>query len=439
MRDGLRWTGYLSLVLIVFIVIVFATYRLRGPSRTQRDALAVMQKDYRPAHGRNAFPLLWFMNYAVPDAELDARMQAEIATVSKRLAAGDMRLSYEPDAPKLAEGTTDLSRLCESRAPGCLAKVMADPESMRSALAAFPTTRARDKLFEQTDFYWNDFPADFRFAIASYSGPAAQRIWLGAYALQWVDGDHAKALSNVCRNIGTWRRLHRGTNSSTGAMIAMGNADGGLRLFADMLAALPQGEVVPEACELALHPIEVADVDRCAEMASELAISRSAIRLWPTESSWWDRAQTWVAYEPRQSEAWRAEQDAGYCGVEANRRMLDDRPFTATVTAPVTHRAECVASFAGCVLADIASPVNVEYDARTLDFAAHLRLAATLLWLRDSPADETLVERFDKRPDTLRSGRRNSGIDLRAGVVFTDNLHAKREARFELPAPKGVQ
>ena len=45
MLDALRWIGYLLIALIVFVVSVFAAYRLRGPSRAQRDAIELLQKD----------------------------------------------------------------------------------------------------------------------------------------------------------------------------------------------------------------------------------------------------------------------------------------------------------------------------------------------------------------------------------------------------------
>jgi len=84
-------------------------------------------------------------------------------------------------------------------------------------------------------------------------------------------------------------------------------------------------------------------------------------------------------------------------------------------------------------LAEIAAPVYVEYDARTLDFAARLRLTAALLWLRETTRAKPLAQRFAERPDTLRSGTRNSGYDSASGMLFVDNIWAGRGPRFELP------
>jgi len=88
------------------------------------------------------------------------------------------------------------------------------------------------------------------------------------------------------------------------------------------------------------------------------------------------------------------------------------------------------------VLIGIAAPVAIQYDNRTLDFLAHLRLAATLLSMRESGSDESTAVRFENETDSRRSRQRNSGFDREAGVLFVDNLDAWRGARFELPVPR---
>ncbi|HEX5123445.1 MAG TPA: hypothetical protein VFV97_09365, partial [Rhodanobacteraceae bacterium] len=236
-------------------------------------------------------------------------------------------------------------------------------------------------------------------------------------------------------NLDAWRRMHRGTNSLIGSMVAIGSAEGTMRLFADMLAALPAGESVPDACTRALRPIEAADVDRCAEMAGEFASSRSAIdfavapiddprRLPPS------RIAGRVLFDKLQWTAWLAEQDARYCEEPPN-TLLADSPHAAFERGPL-QRLECISSVSGCIVADIAAPEYVQYDVRTLDFAAHLRLAAALLWLRDTAGAQPVAQRFEQRPAALRSGRRASGYDASSGTLFVDNLWKAREPRFAL-------
>ncbi len=350
MREGIRWLGYFLLVLIVFVAIVFAAYRMRGPSYAQREALALMEKDYKPTQGRNAFVVFRYMQYDVPRTpELvfctHGRMgRRGCAASGLRCLRTAAPLAEKPSAPRLAEADRDASLLCEAGAPGCLARVTAEPESVRQALATFPTMLARDRVFEQADYYWNEFPRDYRFVINESPDPA-QRIWLSAYALRYVDGDHAGAAR---RHLSEHRYVARRFATAVpliASMIAIAKADGAMRLLAEMLAALPAGEPVPDECGAALRPIETADIDRCGEMAGEFAMSRSVEdELSRNGASWTDRAETWLMFDARQTQAWRAEQYAQYCGDSAVRRMLDDDAVSPDVAlGPVMRRAECVA------------------------------------------------------------------------------------------------
>ncbi|HEX5122387.1 MAG TPA: hypothetical protein VFV97_04000 [Rhodanobacteraceae bacterium] len=426
MQETARWLGYALLGLLVLFVALIAAYRLRGPTRTQREALSMMQRDYAPKAGRNAFPLLWYMQYDVPDDAVDARLAGEIAALAQQLDSSDgaKMLKHEPDANKLAEASLDTKTRC-GRGMDCLAGVRADPEAMRAKLASFPVMLGREKAFEETDYYRNPFPLDYRAFVYAVPHPA-EGLWLASFALKYVDGDHAGALRDVCRNIGTWRRLHRNSDSLIGSMTAIANADSGMRLFADMTAALPQQEPVPSECAAALGPVEAADLDRCSEMTGEFGFAGSIQRFYRSdpERPWWERAADWLVFEPHQSEAWRAEQNARYCGAAALARMQRDVPSQAGSWTPVTHRVECVASFLGCIEADVVADAYRNYDERTLDFAAHLRLAATVLWLRENG------RRFDDRPLELRSGARDSAINVREGWIYVANLFGGN--RFEL-------
>ncbi len=433
MRETLRWIGYLIVTTFVLIALVFTAYRIRGPSRAQRDALALMRKDYRPQQGVNAFPLLWYVEYDVPDDEVAKRYAAEVASAGPELTA-DFGSQRAPAATKLTEADGDPARLCDRTGAGCLAKVRAEPEAMRVALSTYPVIRRRAKAFEATDYYWNDFRADEAASLTAVP-TKAQRIWLSTFALEYVDGDRARALADTCVNLAAWRRLHRGTNSLIGSMSAISSADSAMRLFADMLAALPDGETAPDACVQALRPIEAADVDRCAEMAGEFAFNRDRFaelfaRPRDAAPSWHERAGTWLAIDVTQWEGWMAEQDARYCE-EPPARMLADLPPTAPIVRN-TERVECISSVIACMMADIAAPAFENYDERTLDYAAHVRLAATLLWLRETAGAGPLARRLDARPDALVSRNHRAGYDAQSRALFVDNMHGSRDEPFRL-------
>jgi hypothetical protein len=96
---------------------------------------------------------------------------------------------------------------------------------------------------------------------------------------------------------------------------------------------------------------------------------------------------------------------------------------------------ECIANVLGCVL--FIAPDYEQYDARTLDHAAHLRLAATLLWLREQP-EGSVAERFARRPDWLRSPNHESSFDAGRGVLHLKNsgkVSPPREDRLRLDLP----
>jgi hypothetical protein len=437
MRDAIRWIAYSLLALGVLFLVLIAGYRLRGPTSEQRAALALMHANGSSKEGTNAFSLLWYMQYDVPNAEMDARLAVEIAEVKRRIDAAEMPITHGPSARKLDEAGGAASRLCAERAIGCLAQAGAGPQAMRDALATYPVMRSRESAFEKTAFFQDDFPANFR-VLASSDPGAAQRIWLSGFALQYVDGDRTGALSGVCRNIDTWRRLRGASNTPIASVYAINGADGGMRLFAEMLAELPADVEVPRDCFMALRPVEAADADRCAAMTREFALSESMFRDTTTTHArepWWSRAWNWIFFDATQTNAWWAERHAAYCDGSAARRLLADIPLGENAT-PIRHRPECIASLTGCILADIAAP-SVDYgDGRVLDFLAHLRLAATLLAMRESGSDASIAVRFEDESDSKRSRRRNSGFDRESGVLFVDDLDANRGARFELPVPR---
>jgi hypothetical protein len=432
MRETLRWIGYVIFATLAIIAMVFVAYRIRGPSRAQRAALALMQQDWRPKHGTNAFPLIWYAGYDVPEDEIERRYADEVASV--RAAQVDPVVRHVPAAAKLAEAGADSRALCDRGGAGCLAKARANADAMRAALATFPAIRGRARAFEAADYYWNDFPVDSD-ALLTATPTLVQRVWLSGYALDYAAGNRAVALAGACANLGAWRRMHRGTNSLIGSMVAISYADSAMRLFADMLAALPANEPAPESCAEALKPIEAADVDRCAEMAGEFAflqrgLSIEARRAHDPTVSWSERAGTWLMFNLPQARGWLAEQDARYCE-QPPKTLLADTPRPAS-TLRRTEQLECISSVLACMLSDIAAPALDNYDERTLDYAAHLRLAAALLWLRETPGATPLGQRFEVRPDTLRSPGHDSGYDASRRVLFVNNMHGSPEEPFRL-------
>ncbi|MDR0776107.1 MAG: hypothetical protein LBE81_05660 [Azonexus sp.] len=452
-RRLLGWFGWTVLVLFVLLTLLaatFAYYSQRGPTKAQQAALALLQKDYRPTHGVNAFPLLFYMNHNVPEDRLDAQMAADVERVRKRLdgASASKEAADEDytDAPKLPElSTEEKAALCAHDGKGCLAQVVAQPEAVRAALAAHPIRVARAQAFEDADYFWNEFPASASSPTVIGDIRDGRRLWLSAFALKYAEGNHVDGLAATCRNLGAWRRMARGTNSLLNRMLADGFRDGAIRLYADMLVALPADEAVPEDCALALQPVVAADADLCPVWAGELAMFESALREADKSSaSHGVSASLYPFFDLHKTTAWFALHLSPACGSQANARFLADElphreelerfPFwTVFSVPPGATWPECMANAVGCVLFNVGADTG-KYDARLLGWAARLRLAATLLWLREHSGEGSIAERFEHRPAELRSTNHASGFDAERGVIYVeDSYQSDKHHRFELP------
>lgn len=445
-RRMLGWFGWTSLVLLILLILLavtFAYYSQRGPTEAQQAALALLQKDYRPAYSVNAFPLLFYMNHDVPEDRLDAQMAADVERVRKWLdkASASKKMSDEDhtDAPKLAElSDKEQVALCAHHGKGCLAQMVARPEAARAVLAAHPIQVARARVFERADYFWNVFPANASSPTGFRDIRDGQRFWLSAFALKYVEGDRMGGLVAACRNLGAWRRMARGSNSLINRLMADGFRDGAIRLYADMLAGLPATGTVPEDCALALQPVATADADHCPALAGELATFGSALR---------EVGTSLFLLDPHKTMAWYAQSLSPACGSEATGHFLADElphreelksfPFWSDLSVPPgTTWPECMANAVGCVFFNVGADTG-KYDARLLDQAAHLRLAATLSWLREPSGEGSIAERFERRPAELRSPNHASGFDAERGVIYVEDFHQNcdqgRDQRFELP------
>jgi hypothetical protein len=221
--------------------------------------------------------------------------------------------------------------------------------------------------------------------------------------------------------------------------------DSTLLLFADMLADLPAGTIVPDDCAQALQPVVAADVDRCAGAAGEFALMESMYNdAAGTENK--DKDATAAFFDKRQTIAWEAQRLAVACGNEAASRLLADEPLlhreaprvvgTFLTIPPGANGLECIGNFTGCLLYGVTPFDNNYFSTASRDHAAHLRLAAALLWLREH-LEGSVADRFARRPAQLRSPNHESGFDEKQGVLYVENLHAyassEKKRRFELP------
>jgi len=432
--------GIIALAAIVLFLGNIGYHRLRGPSAEQRAAMDALQRALdAPARGRNAFALMWLGRLDVADDEIEAHAERDVQAAAAQVAStGDVGALPSTSLPRLAEPRNNEPGLCQARDSKCIARVRADRQATLDVLAQHPGWLRRAAMLETMDSYRNEFPVTLS-APMWRPGPT-QRLRLSELALQFADGAHADALASVCRNIDAWRRQRHDTNSLLFSMAALAHVDDGLRLFAEMWAESASLVTVPDACRQALAPIEPADVVLCPALAGEWELARSTIaRIAATRGASTDEADSEAVLFPlffstEQATAWQAQQLAADCTDAAGRDALADR---IAATPARISRVECAASVTGCILAGVAAPAYDTYRMRALDGAAHLRLAATLIWLREHADGVRLSgDRLAQLPAELRSGNRAIGIDDDTRTIHVENLDSSREARFELPMPE---
>jgi hypothetical protein len=433
----IKWLLWLILAVVVLFLLNLAYFRWRGPTEAQKAALERVEAGTPRPQGRNGFALMWLFDKDIADGEMERAAEQDVKFAQENAHAGN-ELGEFPSSglPTLPEPAAGSKVLCQAQETDCLALVRTNREATRSELAAHPRLLARAIQLEEFDYLRNDFPKLATMPIAYDAN--AQRLRLSSLALAYVDGQREEALAGTCHNLATWRRFGRGNPSLIYSMIAVAQRDASLRLIAQMLAGLEADDSVPQQCESALADVAADEISLCAPMMGEFAYTdvslarmlRSGTNDSADEVGLGGKAESLFLSES-QYRAWRAEKAESFCGSKVDEAALQDR--LPDRSNEKIGRLECASNWVGCILADIAAPAFVDYEARLLDAAAHLRLAATLVWLRNDRDDaRPLATRFAERPPSLRSGTRASGISDDGRSLWVENFNQQRDKRFEL-------
>ena len=434
MKRAAQWIVGMLLFAVLGGVTLYAASSLRGASTGQRAALASMQQP-GIAPGRNAFAALWLLPYAVPEAELDAvadedvRRFAARAAVAAGAAAQDVTTNFTPFVSVAAERYPPRPKvageppLCRHPAAGCLAQVRAQRD-------AYQGWRERNLgLIERAGALsrYGHHRGHFAPSLAMPMPQMGQLIptLLTDRALSFVEGRTEVALAQLCGDVTTWRRLVPNSDSLLVSMVGLGLAGDSTVLFAEMLAQLPAGQPLPAACAIAFAAPAAAEISLCEPLKGEFRFVRTAF----TPSSMagnplFNRAMTDARF---------AAQMAYFCAVDVERALLADQRVPEPPTSD-RFRLDCVRNFAGCILSDIAAPAYSDYQLRAQDYGAKLRLAGTLLWLHERPADaRPLAARLASRPAALRGGAREFEI-IEGGRALRVAMYGSRPAgHFQLP------
>lgn len=436
----IKWMLLLILGIVLIFLLNIAWHRLRGPSEEERSALAIVDVPVEMPQGRNAFAMTWLFAKDVDDADIErlAAIDVEYAKTHKQL-NGDEQKFPSAELPGLDEPKSNSPALCSSTPEDCLAVVRKSPESTRALLAAHDQLLQRAASLEDYDFLYNEFPPVLGMpSTHAVYNLLSQRLRISQLALMFEDGSHSDALAGVCSNLSMWRRFGTDNRSMIQTMLAVSRRDAAIELFASMLAELKPGETLPAECSAALVPLAADEVSLCSSMlgefdyADEVFGSMSATAPVDEQKGWLETNAQPLLFDVSRTRAWRATKTAPFCEPDVAMQLLQDQSFELPTLE--IDWFDCQANMIGCILVRVASPGYIDYVERLLDSAAHLRLAATLAWLHETgDSGQSLQQRFDSRPDALRSGSRASGISEDGGEIWVDNRHSKRAVRFSLP------
>lgn len=426
---GLLWA---VVALLVALLAAFAWGRLRPPSPVQKSALAVLHQDLKPAHGRNAYPMFWFVGFDVPLDQLDAAYGKDRERVASWRPALDPQGRLMPipephaDYPALPTlSQADHKALCGVHDPDCLGKARAHNDALHALIAKHARLLANDEALSHADYLWDDMPKNPVGPMPPFD--AAMGLWQTAIALDFVDGRQAQAFDGACTQIATLRRLHAHSNTVVGTLVLAARLRGGVMLFTQMLSEAPVDLVLPASCATAFAPVTTDDVDLCPGIQSEFASLEQALEL-GAHKHWYEH---WQASAPL-TQRMMAPGYAAACDPSLVKQLLADDQVSVSRSSPPFDIFDSIANSAGVVLSRIPLDDFNALFARQQDTTASLRMGALILWLRENHGDSRPVPQLlAARPAWMRFGADRSVTPTPDGHSLTMKL--RNNARNEWP------
>jgi len=439
----------LGVILLILLGVLWTLSRAVTPNQAQREALVTLETPVAVS-GRNAFPRLWLLEYDIPEAELDAVVRADARRLRELLDAdaGDLapQLPQESVAsgryPRIAAEEGDV-RYCGLRDGDCLQHVRGHREAVSARLRREAVLLQRVRSLNAYGHYLNGLPPAVNAPLPRFQNLAISHT---QSALDFAEGRVEPALTAVCEDVVTWRRLIQRSNSLVFAMIGMSLIDADSRLFAQMLAELPLERPLPAACANAFDPALIPS-DMCMALQGEAALSFATFdRMAQMPNRWSERVIYALGMSASRTKARFAVAYAPVCTEAVRKQLAADLPidFGSTIDGGRWDDLECIGNLAGCMIADAAIPAYRKYLLREQDIQAMLRVVDTTLWLRGHAPDRTLRPDFVRRvlaerASTLRAiafdeAAMNLEIDLRDASKANSWLAPLPSSRMALPA-----
>lgn len=384
-----------------------------------RQALALMRQAPERATGeRNAFARLWLIQQDVPEAEIESVAEADWAAYRAQEASGPVPDFRAPSTETHPPQRIEPDQFCPRAPAPCLALVRADPERARRNLDQHRGFLQRALGLRETDHA--RYPLQ-----ASWYSPIPPLQHLGPVmamdaALRFVDGDVDAALSDVCSNLSTWRRLRSRTNMLIVDMVGIAFAANQAVLLAEMLAELPAEHPLPASCDQALAPQGAEEFDQCDTWRGEFALSErflaepeawTVAQIMGREQDWRDRFAP-LLVNGRSTVASVARDFARLC------------PAMAELAPHEPGLLDRVFNPGGVWLWQVGRTNFAHYGRRADDFATLLQALRTVVWLRGK---SDAVAAFQERPTILATPRHLIEIDVDAAELRWSPLEPRQD------------
>ena len=408
-------------VLLLLVIGVYLTSRAMGPSKVEREALALI--DTPPVHqGSDGFAALYTLTRDIPEDKQGSVLAEDVRrVVALPPDAISLRSALE-DWPELGEFRKDDPAWCSPRESGCLERVRAASQAYAGLLERNAAQLDRVEALSAWDHFANPFPAKVIAPLPAFR-PLTRLATRDAW--RFANGEIDRGLAGACASVTQGRKMMADGDSLIGSMVGAVLVQGNTALLADMLAELPRDHALPTECEVAFDLSMQFDDGICRTMLSEARFMVGGLRTQITAdlaaAGSGKKIPRWASgflFDQERTAARVAPKFAWFCGDEAGEMLAQDQPLLDRSPPPTRWSLQCVSNPIGCFLADIAQPAYSDYALRLQDAQARLRTTAALLWLREQPGAVDKAA-FARLPASMQSTARPLQLDASAGTLAT--------------------
>lgn len=381
------------------ILFGLVAYMVFHDTTAQRQAIAMLQMPSEP-RGPNGWALAWSSDYDVPFRELPGLYAEDVRSMPAWLA--DTPVPKDKDGPWVTFPRAAAKRfqplptitpaekgvLCGITVADCLGFALIHDDAMEEALQRHARVLAVTEQLVHAHALWSLQPPDARLPLFQVTGLP---LWRSAAALEFVEGHTRAGLVTACNGAQAMRQMHRNSNTLIGSMVLVAEYRRQARLATSMMAEMPPGEALPDACMRAFSEPRDDDVNLCPWAANEF------LALGIPEPG----AATREAWGAPLRHTMVAGSLARLCTKQAHDAVMADQPFSLTGDSLAPPSA----------LQRLAWPRSValvetlgEYDRyvdREAEYIAIIRLARVATWLHTHPSAEPLSTRLATLPSDM--------------------------------------